>query len=193
MYWSKNDFREVLATDKTVFDEYVNSAFKSKLLLYLVNDHIIKIQRYIKRLRYSQYYKMKYEAGNKLSIFPYIINTRYLNRLGNKLGFFISPGAKIGKGLMIYHHGTIIINGNAVIGDYCKLHGNNCIGNGGGDSQNAPNIGNNCDIGFGATIIGGIKIADDATIGAGAVVNKDCYEKQALLVGVPALLKERGR
>ena len=47
-------------------------------------------------------------------------------------------------------------------------------------------IGNRVDIGVGAKIIGGITIADDVKIGAGAVVTKSCSEIGATLVGVPA-------
>lgn len=65
------------------------------------------------------------------------------------------------------------------------MHGDNCIGNN-GITDDAPTIGNNVDIGFGAKIIGGIKIADDVKIGAGAIVVKDCLRKGATLVGVPA-------
>lgn len=106
------------------------------------------------------------------------------NRLGNKLGFYIGASA-LEPGVMIYHHGCIIINGSARIGRGTKLHGNNCIGNNGFDNK-APTIGKNVDIGFGAIIIGDVRIADDVKIGAGAVVVSDCLVPGATLVGVPA-------
>ena len=90
-----------------------------------------------------------------------------------------------GKGLHIWHYGSIIINGYAKIGENCTLHGQNCIGNN-GKSNEAPVIGNNVDIGAGASIIGNIKIADEIVIGAGAVVNKSFFRKGAILVGIPA-------
>ena len=99
-------------------------------------------------------------------------------------GFYI--GATVFEpGITIYHHGTIIINGNAAIGQGCCLHGNNCIGND-GKSGGAPVIGKNVDIGFGAVIIGDIQIADNCKIGAGAVVVHSCLEEGSTLVGVPA-------
>ncbi|MCO4605885.1 Serine acetyltransferase [Streptococcus infantarius subsp. infantarius] len=61
----------------------------------------------------------------------------------------------------------------------------NCIGNSGSEKQ-APIIGNNVDIGVGAKIIGDVKIADNITIGANAVVTKSCTIEGATLVGVPA-------
>lgn len=50
----------------------------------------------------------------------------------------------------------------------------------------APHIGNNVDIGVGAKILGGIEIADDIKIGAGAVVVSSFTTKGATLVGIPA-------
>lgn len=56
----------------------------------------------------------------------------------------------------------------------------------GGDGYgNAPQIGDNCFIGAGATIIGNIRIGDNVTIGANAVVVKDIPDN-ATVGGVPA-------
>jgi serine acetyltransferase len=55
----------------------------------------------------------------------------------------------------------------------------------GAGTGGVPLIGDNVSIGCGATIIGGIRIGNHATIGAGAVVTKD-IPAQALAVGVPA-------
>lgn len=118
---------------------------------------------------------------NKVMEFIY---SRRKNKLGNTLGFYINPNT-LGAGTIIYHHGSIIINSDAVLGRGCKLHGNNCIGNN-GKSLMAPHIGNNVEIGFGASIIGDVTIADDVQIGAGAVVVKSCLKKGARLVGIPA-------
>ena len=48
------------------------------------------------------------------------------------------------------------------------MHGDNCIGNNGKDDE-CPIIGSHVDIGVGAKILGGVHIADNCTIGAGAV------------------------
>ena len=187
---NNESFREILACDKVVFDQYVKT-FRSKRLLKLTDDHVFQIRKYILYLRYSQYYKNCFEQGNLLSIFPYVFCARRMNKLGNKLGFYISTSARIGKGFWIYHHGCVIINGNASIGDYCRLHGSNCIGNRSMYSDKAPTIGNNCDIGFGATLIGDIYVADNVVVGANAVVNKSCVESNVVLAGVPADIKKR--
>lgn len=185
---NKKSLKDTLACDKAVFKKYLKE-FRSEILLNITKDHIVMIHKYIVLLRYCQYYKAKYEKGKKTAIIPYIIYARRMNDLGNKLGFYISPSAKIGKGFWIYHHGTVIINGNVNIGDFCCLHGNNCIGNSGVENRGVPTIGNNCDIGFGAVIIGNISISDHTIIGANAVVNKGFSDPNVILAGVPAIVK----
>ena len=104
--------------------------------------------------------------------------------LGNRLGFFVSPNS-IGKNVVFYHKGSMIINHRSVIGDGCKLHGDNCIGNNGFDEE-CPVLGNNVDVGVGAKIIGGITLADNIVVGANAVVTKSFLEPGITIAGVPA-------
>jgi len=51
--------------------------------------------------------------------------------------------------------------------------------------RSAPVIGNRVLVGYGATIIGGVRIEDDATVGAGAVVTRS-VPKGKTVKGVPA-------
>ena len=66
------------------------------------------------------------------------------------------------------------------------MHGNNCIGNNGKEVKACLTIGNNVDIGYGATIIGDIKIADNIIIGANSLVNKSFLESGVVIAGCPA-------
>lgn len=54
------------------------------------------------------------------------------------------------------------------------------------NSNKAPIIGDNVDIGVGAKIIGPVRVADNVKIGANAVVTKSCETPSAVLIGVPA-------
>lgn len=147
--------------------EYYNT--QNEKFLKRTKDHLVEIQSYLYCLRHEQYYLSR---SDKLSKALRLYWARKKNIIGNKLGFYI--GCTVFEpGITIYHHGSIIINGNAHIGSGCKLHGNNCIGN-------------NVDIGFGAVIIGNIRIADGCKIGAGAVVTKSCLHEGATIVGIPA-------
>lgn len=171
--WS--DYKEYRKADIIVNERRTNQ--KDNLLL----EHSYYINRYLHLLRLDEYFT------NGRSIFHKVIKVivrRRRNRLAVKLGFTISPNC-FGKGLLIWHYGNIVVNGDAKIGENCILHGDNCIGNNGSDTK-APVIGKNVDIGVGAKIIGDIFIADNCRIGAGAVVVKSCYHKGATLVGVPA-------
>lgn len=60
----------------------------------------------------EQYYISK---NNKLGRLLRLYWARRKNMIGNRIGFYI--GATVFEpGITIYHHGTIIINGNAAIG-----------------------------------------------------------------------------
>jgi sugar O-acyltransferase (sialic acid O-acetyltransferase NeuD family) len=118
----------------------------------------------------------------------------------NSLATLISPtatigaGAGIGAGSFIAHHahigplaqvGTgVIVNTNAlvehecVVGDYTHVSVNATVA---GRSR----VGSRCFICAGSTVIDGISIGDDITLGAGAVAIVS-LETSATYVGIPA-------
>lgn len=101
-------------------------------------------------------------------------------------GVTIGVSAKIGRRLVIEHSGAIVVHGNAVIGDDCIIRQGVTIGNRRLDRPfEAPHIGHRVNIGAGAKILGGVRVGDDAEIGANAVVIND-VPAGALAVGVPA-------
>lgn len=136
--------------------------------------------------KYICYLRREEAASNKLTAYW---QRRKKNRLGAKLGIQIYAGT-CAKGLHIWHYGSIIISGEAKIGENCTLHGQACIGND-GRGEAAPVIGNGVDIGAGAKVIGDISIADNVRIGAGAVVTRSCNEAGATLTGVPARISRK--
>ena len=107
-----------------------------------------------------------------------------MNKLGLLLNYEMS-GTNIAPGLVLYHGGPIVIHGKAKIGKNVKFHGDNCVGNNGIDDM-CPVIGDDVDVGVGAKIIGGIKIARGIIIGAGAIVVDDFEEENIVIAGVPA-------
>lgn len=156
---------------------------KHFLISWITREHNFYIWKYVYYLRREE------AAKNNITKYWY---RRKKNRLGSKLGILINGGT-CARGLCIWHYGSVIINGYAKLGENVILHGQNCIGNDGKDEGNlkAPVIGNNVDIGIGASIIGDIYIADDVKIGAGAVVTKSCYVRGATLIGIPARIMEK--
>ena len=153
---------------------------------YMLSKEKYFIDRYLYLLRREENFKSK---NGLINNFFNKFYERKKNKLGIKLGFVI-PAFTLKENVKICHIGNIIINSNAVIGNNCKLHGSNCIGNK-GTTQDSPIIGNNVDIGFGAILIGNIKISDNCKIGAGAVVTNSFETPGATIVGIPAIQIER--
>ena len=131
--------------------------------------------------KYMTFLRREEAARSKLTAYFW---RRRKNNLGSQLGLQIYAGT-CARGLHIWHYGSVIISGDAVVGENCTIHGQACIGSDGA-SDEAPVLGKNLDIGAGAKIIGAVTLADNIRIGAGAVVVKSCETTGATLVGVPA-------
>ena len=177
---TRKELNDFLRSDK---DIYIRHSLKERLTdLFLVRENV-QIYRFVKAMRYTQYYttNMRKSVLNKL-MFLYF--SRKYNKLSLKYGLIIGATA-FDKGICIYHTGNIVVNALCSIGENCKLHGSNCIGNS-RRKDDCPTIGNNVRLGVGAKVIGDIYIADNVTIAAGAVVTKSCFEEGVTLAGVPA-------
>lgn len=175
MITTKQELKEYIERDMDFFHHF---SIKEQVILRLTQDPSWVIKRYLFFLRKEEYY------FNTHKNLRYLYYFRKKNHLGNRLGFKI-PHNCFGPGLTIYHHGEIIVNEKARIGANCKLHGGNCIGNK-GRIDIAPRIGDNLDMGIGAKVLGDVKLEDNVTIGAGAVVIKTYCGSSIVLVGVPA-------
>lgn len=77
---------------------------------------------------------------------------------------------KVGYGLYIAHHGPIVINPTAIIGNNCNLSQFTTIG---ANDGKAAVIGDNTYIGPNVCIVENVRIGNNVTIGAGSVVTKD--------------------
>ena len=82
----------------------------------------------------------------------------------------IPPHTKIGYGLYIGHGGPLVCNETAVIGNNCNLSQWTTIGT---NEGSAAVIGDNVYIGPSCCIVEHVRIGNNVTIGAGAVVTKD--------------------
>ena len=170
--------KEIINTEKKIYEPW--NICKTWIERFQKNERCV-IFKYIKFLRLEEYCFQKGFAYKILRVYY----TRRKNSLGNKIGIKIVPNY-VGVGVNI-HHKDIIINGN--VGHNCTFHGNNCIGNnsmGGGTALSLPIIGDNVDLGYGACVIGSVRIANNVKIGAGAVVVKDILEENTVWAGVPA-------
>lgn len=100
-------------------------------------------------------------------------------------GVDILPRARIGGGCILAHGLGLVVGGYSVIGEDCTLLHGVTLGEVRFDEIDYPAVGNRVTIGAGATLLGGIKVGDDAVIAAGAVVLSD-VPAGATVAGVPA-------
>jgi serine O-acetyltransferase len=109
----------------------------------------------------------------------------------NHYGIELQFSTRIGRRVAIDHQSGIVIHGNCVIGDGCRIRQNTTIGvRTLDDLEAAPILGRDVDVGAGAVIVGRVTIGEGAAVGANAVVLQD-VPPGALAVGVPARIIER--
>lgn len=127
------------------------------------------------------------KAAQQKKYFPlWFFYRMLLRKYSIKYGFQIYPNTVIGKGLYIGHFGTIIINGKAIIGNYCNLASGVTIGQTNrGIKCGTPTIGDKVWIGTNAIIVGKITIGNNVLIAPNAYVNTD-VPSNSLVIGNPA-------
>ena len=95
-------------------------------------------------------------------------------RVMKKYGIEIDANADIGSGFTIQHFSGIFIAGGVKMGKNCRVRQGVTIGaSGSGKSFGCPTIGDNVMFHPGCKVFGKIKIGNNVTIGANAVVHKD--------------------
>lgn len=129
------------------------------------------------------YYIMHRYNGNIGRIISALITPPYYV-LSIVLGVNIPRSTSVKGGLRVHHYGCIVVNSYTKIGRNCTLRQGVTIGNKNREDD-CPVIGDNCDIGAGAKILGAIHIGNNVTIGANAVVVKDVPDN-CIVGGIPA-------
>lgn len=97
----------------------------------------------------------------------------------------IPTSVRMGPAVTIRHGFALVINSRARIGAKCAFRQCVCIGNKGENDPAAPTIGDGVEFGCNSSVIGGVSVAQDATIGAGTVVVRDVPLSGSIVVGVP--------
>lgn len=110
----------------------------------------------------------------------------FLLRIAHKHGGYIGRNTTF-QSMPILPHGLhgIYISRYAKIGKECRIYQNVTIGS---VDKKAPQIGDYCFIGAGATIVGEIRIGDFVKIGAGAVVFTDVPSYSTVIAGPPRII-----
>lgn len=128
-----------------------------------------------------------YRVANKL----YRLRLFFLARLISNIGRFftgieIHPGAVIGRRLVIDHGMGIVIGETSIVGDDVLIYHGVTLGALSNEKKRRhPIIGDNVLIGANASILGAVKVGNNAKIGAHALVLKDVEAKEVVF-GIPA-------
>lgn len=178
MITNKETLREYIKADR---ERYTNIHGNLRAKLSLNEDY--RLFKYVKNMRYVEYYKNKSNKLYKIIYLLYYMRHRYLS---NKLHISIAPNS-CGPGLYLLHPGFRRLGCYLKIGKNCTFLPNVLIG------KKSPNviikndyiIGDNCYFGYGSIIMGPVKIGNNVTIGAGCVVTKDIPDN-AVVVGNPS-------
>ena len=108
------------------------------------------------------------------------------NRISEVFGVDIHPAARLGKGILIDHGGSVVIGETAVVEDNVSmLHEVTLGGTGKQTGDRHPKVRHGVLIGTGAKVLGNVEIGEGAKIGAGSVVLKD-VPAHCTVAGVPA-------
>lgn len=162
--------------DKISFDAYRIYPRKFSLLTFL------KAYRN-QGFRFIFFHRL-YNASNNFML--KLFSKFFLRHYCYKFGFQISTKTKIGKGVYFGHFGTVVINEDAKIGEFCNINHNVTIGRQNrGVNKGSPIIGNKVWIGTGSVIVGNIMINDNVLIAPNAYVNFDVPEN-SIVMGNPA-------
>jgi serine O-acetyltransferase len=113
-----------------------------------------------------------------------------LRRQNRRSGVTLSRHVRIGPGFRIEHAGKSYIHMDAVFGAECTIMHNVTVGvsHSRRGKPGVPVIGDRVFIGPNAVLYGGIRVGDDAMVGANSVVNRD-VPAGTLAVGCPAVIK----
>ena len=174
MIASKQDFLDYLEADKKALGRKGRFGLRSFFF-----DPIWRFEILLRKLEYALNCRSPHGLPRLYRMWLWF----RLHRLGVKLGFTINPNT-FGPGLSIAHYGSIVTSSDMRVGANCRIHSGVNIG--AGNDGKVPAIGDNCYIGPGAKLFGGIVIGDNVKFGANAVVNRSFPEGHCTLVGVPA-------
>lgn len=172
---SQKELREYLKIDQA-------KNGKPSFIRWLSWNDNNRIQRLLTYLRYTEYYLNNHTG---LKLIPYLWYQWNLRRMIVKTGIMLFPNT-IGPGIQLMHPGFRRIDRFVRIGKNCTILPMVLFGKKRPDIADASiEVGDNCYISTGVTILGPVKIGNNVTIGAGAVVVKDIPDN-TVVGGVPA-------
>lgn len=170
-----------LMMNRGVFCKPLGCRIKELISKDIIIDYLVTLRKY-------EYYLSRYQnafSGVKTLYFYffYMLYKRRWLKLGIKTGFSIGPYC-FGYGLVLQHHGTIVVGNDNRIGNFCNINTSTCI------VQNGSSIGNFFFMGTGAVITKNVVLGDNVLLGANSVLSNSYNNDNILLAGSPALVKK---
>ena len=181
MIQTKEDLRYYISRDRARY----NVSTKRLLLGWFLHGEAYQAIRYLKALRYCEYY-----TNNKKKGFYYKLMATYyrlkMKRLGNIYRIKIdlnlcAPGVRL-----VHLNGGIRMAGKS-IGENLTISTGCLIGRNG---KKLPTVGNNVELCVGAKIIGEINVGNNVIVAPNSVVIKDVPDN-CIVSGVPAIIIKR--
>lgn len=168
---------------KWIHEDYVTYEMSHPFAARFTYGENWEMFSYMKNLRNLEFYTNKKQSFLDLFFRSWF----WLKHRKNckQTGIFIAPNT-VGPGFHLQHRGFRHILPGTKIGSNCEILPMVLIGKKNKGLQNcAISIGDNCYISTGVTILGPVKIGNNVTIAAGAVIVKDVPDN-CIVGGVPA-------
>ena len=182
MIQSKIDLKRYIDADTKAM------GFNGKSLIFEFlkgNIDDVNTMMLIRKLRKFEYVVNNFRKYGFIGNLWYIYHKNKFHRLRRKRNIYLFPNV-FEEGLHIVHPGYVWADGAARIGKNCTILPRVLIGK---KRPGIPSphtyIGDNCYIGTGVTILGPVRIGNNVTIAAGAVVTSDIKDN-CVVGGVPA-------
>ena len=158
-------------------------SFKRRFIKWMTfSDDYLPIV-FMRALRYYEYYLNR--KKNIFNLIPYIWCILNYRRLRKKSGLYIMPNV-LGPGAYIVHPGFVRMDTFVHTGKNTTVLPMVLLGRKRPDQIDCDiYVGDNVYISTGVTILGPVRIGNNVTIGAGAVVTRDIPDN-AVVGGVPA-------
>ena len=136
----------------------------------------------ITRVRVAIWFRLSTWCFDRPAIrwMAYLLQARILKVSGAEL----HPAARIGPGLNLAHTGGIVIGRHVEVGNDLLIFQGTTLGDNGTD-KGQPRLGDRIRLGAGAKVLGAVRIGDDVTVAANAVVVRD-VAAHTVVAGVPA-------
>lgn len=173
MITSKKELDFYILADRMMNRGYFRPTPAQRLKRLLFPDLIMD---FLESMRRCQYYSRTRGAAARLL---HTLHRLRFVRLSRRLGFSIGHDV-FGYGLVIPHHGTIVVGRSNSAGNYCVLQPSTCI------SDNGKLIGDALYMAAGATVTRSVTLGPNVSVAANSVVNASFEKGNCLLAGMPA-------